>query len=181
MFALNKEIATKSGEVVKPFLVENKLVHCFDHSGRTIYKKLDDFNFSPQDENKFFPGGIKTVTPIKVIPKKESQIIGEEIRRPQIKKPQVEPSIETEIITAQPSTTFEVPSQPSIISSPKIKTDEKIKYSYMDVGTTGSINPYEPEIQKGGVKLIPVSEEEEITFENKDGVPGDYINNEDYI
>lgn len=49
MFKLNKEIATKNGEVLKPFLVEGDMVHSFNRQGKTVVKPLSDFDFKKKD------------------------------------------------------------------------------------------------------------------------------------
>jgi len=52
MFQLNKEIKTKDGKVVKPFLVEGTTVYCFNRSGKTVIKSLEDFDFTPVPDKK---------------------------------------------------------------------------------------------------------------------------------
>lgn len=48
MFKLNREVKTKSGEILTPFLVEKETVYCFGKSGKTIIKNITDFNFGPE-------------------------------------------------------------------------------------------------------------------------------------
>jgi len=52
VFKLNKETSTIDGEILKPFLVENKIVYCSDSRGRTKIKHLKDFDFKIEKEKK---------------------------------------------------------------------------------------------------------------------------------
>jgi hypothetical protein len=60
MFAINKEVITKSGELVKPYLVEGEIVYCVTKSGKAIMRKLKDFDFSKKAD----PEKILVVEPI---------------------------------------------------------------------------------------------------------------------
>jgi hypothetical protein len=51
MFKLNYPTKTKSGEILTPFLAEGEMVYCFGKSGKTIIKKLTDFNFGVEHNN----------------------------------------------------------------------------------------------------------------------------------
>lgn len=59
MFKLNKIIKTKSGEEVKPFLVQKNMVYCFTRNGKTVIKKLSDFDHTPEKEKN-----VVVVTPV---------------------------------------------------------------------------------------------------------------------
>jgi hypothetical protein len=60
MFAINKEVITKSGELVKPYLVEGEIVYCVTKSGKAIMRKLKDFDFSKKAD----PEKILVVEPV---------------------------------------------------------------------------------------------------------------------
>ena len=45
MFKLNRQIKTKSGQTVVPFLVNGRDVHAFDKDKKVVYLTLDDFDF----------------------------------------------------------------------------------------------------------------------------------------
>lgn len=48
MFKLNTLQRTKSGELLMPFTVNGDIVSCFNSKKQTVYRKLDDFDFTPE-------------------------------------------------------------------------------------------------------------------------------------
>jgi len=162
MFKLNKEVKTITGEILKPFLVENKTVYCLNRSGKTIIKKLEDFNFDIEKitiKNSNGPSVI-TVTP-KIFQedqlfeplKKEKSAISNTINRPTIEKSTSAPAIETNIETN------------------KDILIDAIKLVPISIGTKDG------EFQSGGVKIIK-SEEPKIKDKSSEIK---YIDNDDYI
>ena len=52
MFEINKQIITKRGEKLKPFLVQHGMAYCFTPDGKTVVRELDEFDFTPKKEKK---------------------------------------------------------------------------------------------------------------------------------
>ena len=47
MIKLLKKAATKNGEVLTPFLILGKKVYCYNASGKTVIKEINDFVETP--------------------------------------------------------------------------------------------------------------------------------------
>tara|TARA_Y100000310_G_C20603430_1_gene774249 strand:+ start:921 stop:1499 length:579 start_codon:yes stop_codon:yes gene_type:complete len=192
MFRINKPTATNSGEVLKPFLVENKTVYCFDYAGRTIIKTLDDFNFDIEKKKSMFTSGpTLSVAALPPIVRTEQQIerIIEPLEEEEVKRPtlgfisvpsdseitEVTEVIDTTtkvVVTDQPSPTSDQPHE--------ISNVEKVTVSKYEAVTPIEDDTIIDEVQVGGVRRVEVTEDEKISTE-VDNQPGDYINDEDYI
>jgi len=48
MFKLNTLQKTKDGELLMPFVVNGNTVSCFNSKKETVYRKLSDFDFTPE-------------------------------------------------------------------------------------------------------------------------------------
>lgn len=69
MFKLNRSTKTKTGRTVVPYLVEGKVVHCFDKNKQVVNLELSDFDFKK-----------KKVTP-RIDPKNVVMVKGKSIER----------------------------------------------------------------------------------------------------
>lgn len=60
MFQYNKECKTKQGDIVTPITKQGTIIVCIDKFGRTVYRRLEDFNFDAEEETT------KTIEPIPI-------------------------------------------------------------------------------------------------------------------
>ena len=187
MFKLNTEITTKDGQTLMPFLVENKTVYCFEGK-KTVVKKLDDFDFEPQQILAPSAGGVKMVSSSGPIQKPKIAIPAAgpvaEIARPTLEKTDIE-EVETvrvieevkpdEVLvkpTATEKSTVKIPVATATIDPVTTTTIEK-DYDYEKVT---NLDGGDVELQVGGVKIIEKEVKETISTS-----PYEAITNEDYI
>jgi hypothetical protein len=52
MLELNKIATTKSGEKLKPFLIQNDFVYCFTKNGGIVMKTFNDFDFNKETKKE---------------------------------------------------------------------------------------------------------------------------------
>jgi len=159
MFRLNKETTTLDGEVLTPYLVENKFVYCWNSNSKTTVREISDFNMTTElnEQEKIF--ATPSIKPISPLARKK---------------------VEVESITASVS-------KPSLIPNKEVTTEEqvtekiiepiKVEPVFVRVEPAIDDDVTDGVIQTGGVRKATT---EEITNETE-SVFDSYIEDEEYI
>jgi hypothetical protein len=164
MLRLNKQTTTISGEAVTPYLVENGNIYCWNRTGETTVKRLDDFakpDLKPVIEKMTGGAGMISVTPIRgsvATITKIDPVVETEISRPTLEAPAEEQTIRI---------------GNAVVSSPDETEDEKVIYVHVEPAVDNNLA--DGELQVGGVEVVPIEEaENRIEF-----IPA--IDDDDYI
>jgi len=168
MLRLNQVNKTITGELLTPYLVEGKNVLCWNRSGKSVTKGMNDFSLKGPSAKESMNNGtavsLLPITPVytrKVVP---TQVVQEvEISQPTLEK---EPVAVEEI-----TTTIDGPK--AVTASPDETEPDKVIYVHVEPAIDDYLG--DGEMQAGGVEVVPVEEVEGRT----EFIP--MIEDEDYI
>jgi hypothetical protein len=157
MLRLNQETRTLSGQSVTPYMVENGYIYCWDRSGKTTVKKLNDFgqtDLAPAMEN-MSSGAAISVTPVY---RTRTPVVEVEVSRPTLETPtEVTTEINSEVETTM--ATIENPRTGVAVTANPDETEEA-KVTYVHVAPAIDNYLSDGELQVGGVEVVTPEEAE---------------------